>query len=60
MTEKTRKNLGMLVLSVPIIALGLLITQASGPIGSLVVLFAGVVALVSILEIGLELLRSGD
>lgn len=51
-----RKNLGMLVLAIPLGLVGLALAQAT-EVGVYVVLFAVVVALVSIVKVGLELMN---
>jgi hypothetical protein len=51
-----RKNLGMLVLAIPVALLGLGLAQVMEE-GVFVVMFAALLAIISIVKIGLELIR---
>lgn len=55
-TDDMRKNLGMLVLAIPVALAGLALGQVMEA-GVFVVLFAGFLAVISIVKIGAELMR---
>jgi hypothetical protein len=56
-SEKLRKNLGLLAIAVVVAGFGLITREVFDPLGALILLGAGIAAAVAVFEIGLELLR---